>query len=99
MKEPGAQGTQAMPIAQAMQQAAMAYSRGDWAESERWCRQILAAQGNYLDALNLLGIITARTRRPEEAAQLLARVVAANPNQAMAHNNYGNVLKELGRCE
>ncbi len=77
----------------------MAYSRGEWAEAERLCRQILAAQGDYLDALNLLGIIAAQTRRTEEAAVLLGRAVAANPGDAAAHSNYGNVLRNLKRFE
>ena len=82
---------------QAMQEAAMAYSRGEWAEAERWCRQILAARGDYFDALNLLGIIAARTQRLDEAAHLLARAANENPGEATAHNNYGNVLKDLKR--
>jgi tetratricopeptide (TPR) repeat protein len=47
--------------------------------------------------LNLLGIIAAQTRRPEEAASLLGRAAAANPRDATAHNNYGNVLRDLKR--
>jgi protein O-GlcNAc transferase len=89
----------AIALSQAMQQAAMAYTRGEWAEAERLCRETLAARGEYLDALNLLGIIAAQTRRTEEAADLLGRVVAANPGDAAAHSNYGNVLKGLKRFE
>ena len=100
MKEPSSHGaTVAMPISQAMQQAAMAYGRGELAEAETWCRQILAARGDYFDALNLLGIIAARTQRLEEAARLLGSAVHANPGQATAHNNYGNVLKDLKRLQ
>ncbi|MGO9930927.1 MAG: tetratricopeptide repeat protein, partial [Steroidobacteraceae bacterium] len=95
---PSAHGDQAaIAMSQAMQQAAMAYSRGEWAEAERVCRMVLAARGGYLDALNLLGIIAARTRRTEEAADLLGRAVAANPRDAAAHSNYGNVLRDLKR--
>lgn len=82
-----------------MQQAAIAYTRGEWAEAERLCRKILAAPGEYFDALNLLGIIAAQTRRTEEAADLLGRAVAANPGDAAAHSNYGNVLRNLKRFE
>ena len=99
MKESGSHGAAAMPIAQAMQVAARAYSGGDWAEAEKWCRQILAARGDYLDALNLLGIIAAQTRRLDEAARLLGHVAGANPGQAVAQNNYGNVLKDLKRFD
>jgi tetratricopeptide (TPR) repeat protein len=84
---------------QAMQQATTAYTRGHWAESERWCRRLLAARADHFAALNLLGIITAQTQRVEEAAHLLGRAVAANPAQAPAHNNYGNVLKQLKRFD
>jgi len=84
-------------MSQAMQQAARAYGSGQWAEAEQWCRNILAARGDYFDALNLLGIIAAQTGRTEEAADLLGRSVAANPGDAGAHSNYGNVLSALQR--
>ena len=98
MKEASTRGA-TVPLPQAMQRALTAYGRGAWAESEHWCRQILAVRADYLDALNLLGIIAAQTRRPEEAARLLGRVVEANPGEAVAHNNYGNVLQELRRYD
>jgi len=82
-----------------MQHATVAYTRGKWAEAERVCRRILAARGDCFDALSLLGVIAAQTRRAEEAARLLGRAVAANQHAATAHNNYGNVLKDLGRFE
>jgi tetratricopeptide (TPR) repeat protein len=88
-----------MTVSQAAQRAAAAYARGQWAESEQLCRQILAVRGDYFEALTLLGIIAAQTRRVEEAARLLGRAVAADPDQATAHNNYGNVLKELKRFD
>ncbi|HVN44287.1 MAG TPA: tetratricopeptide repeat protein [Steroidobacteraceae bacterium] len=84
---------------QAMLRAALAYSRGAWAEAEQWCRQILAAQKDDFDALNLLGIIAVQTQRLDEAARLLRRAVAVHPRQATAHNNYGNVLRELKRYD
>lgn len=82
-----------------MQHAAAAYARGQWAEAERYCRRMLATRGNFFHALNLLGIIAAQTRRPDEAASLLGRAVAANPGDATAHNNLANVLKDLKRFD
>jgi predicted TPR repeat methyltransferase len=100
MTKRGTHGDQAgAAISQLMQRAAMAYGRGEWAEAERCCRQIIAKRSNFFHALNLLGIIAAQTRRPDEAASLLGRAVAANPGDATAHNNYGNVLRELKRFE
>jgi protein O-GlcNAc transferase len=100
MEEPTTQSDRATPaILQAMQQAAMAYTRGEWAEAERWCRSILAARGDHFDALSLSGIIAAQMRRTAEAVSLLGRAVAAKPGDAGAHSNYGNVLKALKRFE
>ena len=87
----------AVAMSQAVQQAAAAYTRGEWAEAERLCRRILAAPGDYFGALNLLGIIAAQTRRTEEAADLLGRAVAADPGNPSARYNYGNVLMDLKR--
>jgi predicted O-linked N-acetylglucosamine transferase (SPINDLY family) len=47
--------------------------------------------------LVLVGIIFAQTRRSEEAAQLLGLAAARLPNDPSVHNNYGNVLRDLGR--
>src|ERR1700678_164167 len=100
MNEPSADGdSMAVAISHAMQHATVAYTGGKWAEAERVCRRILAARGDCFEALSLLGVIAAQTRRAEEAARLLGRAVAANQHAATAHNNYGNVLKDLGRFE
>jgi protein O-GlcNAc transferase len=88
-----------MPLPHAMRQAGDAFNSGDWAQAEQLCRSILSAQAGYFDALTLLGIIAAQTQRIGEAADLLGRAVAANPDNATAHNNYGNVLKNLKRFE
>jgi predicted O-linked N-acetylglucosamine transferase (SPINDLY family) len=100
MNEPSADGdSMAVAISHAMQHATVAYTGGKWAEAERVCRRILAARGDCFEALSLLGVIAAQTRRAEEAARLLGRAVAANQHAATAHNNYGNVLKDLRRFE
>lgn len=88
-----------LTLPQAMQQAVAAYNTGDWANAEHLSRFVLNAQADHFGALHLLGIIAAQTRRPEEAADLLARVVAARPADAHAHSNYGNALNELGRFD
>jgi predicted O-linked N-acetylglucosamine transferase (SPINDLY family) len=88
-----------LTLPQAMQHAAAAYNDGEWAKAEHLARLILNAQADYFDALNLLGIMAAQTRRPEEAADLFRRAVAARPTDAAAHNNYGNSLNDLKRFE
>lgn len=81
-----------------LQAAGTAYGAGDWVTARRLCRQALADGRDHFEALNLLGIIEAQTQHLEEAAALLARAVAVRPDDATVHNNYGNVLRDLGRA-
>jgi predicted O-linked N-acetylglucosamine transferase (SPINDLY family) len=78
-----------------LQTASAAYSAGDWKKAARICAEILEFRANHFEALHLLGIIKAQTRQLPEAAELLARAAAAAPNNATAHNSYGNVLRDL----
>jgi len=86
-------------LTQAMRQALAWYSGRDWAKAEQACRMVLAAHSTNFDALNLLGIIAAQTQRPREAAEFLGQAVKVRRNEPTAHNNYGNVLRELTRFE
>jgi predicted O-linked N-acetylglucosamine transferase (SPINDLY family) len=92
-------GSVTLTLPQAMQQAVTAYQRGDLAEAERLCRRVLNTQADHFDALNVLGVIAARTRRTQEAAELLERAVAANPGNASAHCNRGGLLNDLQRFD
>jgi predicted O-linked N-acetylglucosamine transferase (SPINDLY family) len=82
---------------QALEAALGAYAANDWAKTEKLCRAILQVQPDSFEALNLLGIIKAQSGHVEEAADLFKGAVAARPNDAAAHSNYGNVLCDLGR--
>ncbi len=84
---------------QALQEAGDLYARGDWMRAEQLCRRVLAGQADCFEALSLLGLIAAQTRRMNEAAELLGRAAASRPDEGMAHNNHGNALRSLGRLE
>lgn len=88
-----------LTLPQAMQQAAAAYSRRDWVEAEQLCRGVLNAKADHFDALTLLGIIAAQTGHTREAAALFSCAIDSNPNEPAAHNNLGNVLKDLKRFD
>ncbi len=92
-------GAVTLSLPESMQRAIAAYERGAWNEAEMLCRRVLGAKADYLDALNLLGIIVARTKRKEEAAELLGRAVRADPVNVAAHSNYGNALRELRQLD
>jgi protein O-GlcNAc transferase len=86
-------------VAQTMQEAGALYARGRWAEAEQRCRAILSSQADHFEALSLLGVIAAQTKRREEAAELLRRAVALRPHDLAVANNYSKVLTELQRFE
>jgi protein O-GlcNAc transferase len=88
-----------MNMQQAIQQAAAAYSRGDWREAERLCRLMLEAKADHFDALTLSGVIAAQSQRTQEAVAFFGRAAAADPDNAMAHCNHGNALRELKRYD
>lgn len=92
-------GSQLLDSQQFLREAGALYNAGRYPEAEQVCRAMLDAQANEFGALNLLGIITARTGRTEESAQLLARAVAASPKDPGIRNNFGNVLRRLGRFD
>ena len=86
-----------LPLTQAIQRALAACQRSDWAEAQRICDAILAAQPGQFDALNLLGMIAVHNRRLDEAVELLERALATNPRSAQAHAMRASALLELGR--
>jgi protein O-GlcNAc transferase len=96
-QRPAAAGRNETVLLQAIQQAWAWYGGNDWNKAEQACRLVLTAQSNQFDALNLLGIIAAQTGRSAEAADLLRRAVALRRDDPVAHNNYGNVLRDLKR--
>jgi predicted O-linked N-acetylglucosamine transferase (SPINDLY family) len=84
---------------QAMQEALTAFQRGDLGRTEQICSLILAADCNYVDALNVLGVIAARTSRGNEAEELFRRAVAVEPRNAEIYFNIGNVLRDMNRLD
>jgi protein O-GlcNAc transferase len=86
-------------LLQAAQQAHAFYSAHEWDKAQAVCQMILSAQANHFDALNLSGIIAAQTQRSAEALEFFKRAVAVKKDEPTAHNNYGNVLRDLGRYD
>jgi predicted O-linked N-acetylglucosamine transferase (SPINDLY family) len=86
-----------MRLTPLLQQAEAAYARGDFAGAESLCVQALAADGGNIAALNLLATLLARRRQPAQAAAVLARALALAPSDPVLHDNFGLVLRDLGR--
>ena len=72
--------------------------RDDIPRAEADFRRILAIDPDDTNALNALGYtLTDRTDRHQEALELIARALAAEPDNAAIIDSYGWVLYRLGR--
>src|SRR5208282_4773115 len=72
--------------------------------AEMLYRQVLGAEADNLNALQLLGALTFDTGRPAESADFLGRAAAAldlrgaaNAQHAVLYVNLGNALRAVGR--
>jgi len=83
---------------QAIQIAVKHYEAGQLQQSEAICRQLLALDPNQGDALHLLGLIAHQVRHPD-AAVLIRRAVALQPNNAIAYGNLALVLQSQGKWD
>lgn len=86
-----------MTLAEAMSYAQAAFNAADLESAEQLCNKILAAVPDHFDALNLLGVIMARTQREQQAVGPLTAALALRPEHPVVNNNLGNVLHELRR--
>ncbi len=85
-------------FAQAHYNLAQAFeSQGASGEAEASYRRALAAYPDYPLALQALGVVLLRQKRPAEAVDLFRRLVALRADHAEAHCNLGSALKDLDR--
>jgi Tfp pilus assembly protein PilF len=86
-------------IAQLMQLAAEHEGAGRFAEAEGVLRHVIAEAGDHPGALQLLGIVSFKTDRLDEAARLMERSLALAPMEAVYHRNICEVYRVLGRFD
>jgi tetratricopeptide (TPR) repeat protein len=86
-------------LPQSVQDAATHYERGELAQAEAICREILSKHPRDLEALNLLGMVKVRSGQTDEEIELFEKAVAAQPRDARSIHNLGNALAQLNRLE
>ena len=82
-----------------LEHAMQAHGEGRSADAERQYAAVLAAAPEHPDALHLTGLIHAQRRELDRAVELITRAIAVKPDEAMFHNNLGNVEIERGRAD
>src|SRR5690348_11680336 len=80
-------------------EAVRCHRAGRREEAGRIYREILDADPNHVDSLHLLGVLANDAGKHEEAVELIGRALQQAPAYAVAHNNLGNALLNLGRME
>ena len=71
--------------------------QGRMAEAEQQCRALVAANPNFPNALNMLGLFLKARGALGEAETFMRRAIAAAPREAALHNNLGNILLAAGK--
>ena len=64
--------------------------------AENLCKEILKKESNHFQANFFLGILSAINKKFDIAKQLLNKATEIEPDNSDAHNNLGNVLKQIG---
>lgn len=82
-----------------IEMAGQLYSRGQFAQAERVCRQIIAARPANGDAHNILGVSLAALGQMDEAIAVLKRAIKINPQAASYHANLGEILRLAGQLD
>jgi protein O-GlcNAc transferase len=80
-------------------QALALHARGQFADAERLCLQVLRENSGHCDARHLMGLIRLRQGSYAEAFDLIRSVVKAQRGNAEAWTNLGLVHHRLGRRE
>jgi protein O-GlcNAc transferase len=79
------------------QQAIRHYQVGRLAEAQRICQQILAADPQHADSLNLLGVMAYQLGRYDVAIESISQAIHVRNDVPFYYNNLGAAFKEQGK--
>ena len=86
-------------VHEAMTAAVKYHQAGQFAHAEGIYRQVLKADPNQPDALNLLGVLAHQQGRHDVAVEHIGRAISLNPKGTSYYSNFGLACHSLGRLE
>jgi len=86
-------------VGQMFAQAARHRLYGEIEEADRLCRSILAAYPEHAGSLHIRGTIALQLGRPDLAADMIGKAIAARDDFAVFHDDLGIALHALGRTD
>ena len=75
------------------------HNAGQLSEAKSIYQKILLTSPHQPTAMHLLGVIAHQVGNNDVAVGFITKALAIIPDYAEAHNNLGNVLKELGKLD
>ena len=75
-----------------IQEAFLLFQKNKFKDSLEICLKILKNDHDNYDANNLIGVIYFKTKKFNESAIYLKKVIKINPNKIEAYNNYSLAL-------
>ena len=94
---PPGQGQGAAALQILFKQGLKLHRQGNSRTPSAFTVEVLQRQPDHVDALYLLGLIAAHTRRTEQAVELFSKAIKLNEEMAAAHNELANALLSLKR--
>ena len=81
-------------LAEKFREGAVLHQRGDLAGAESCFREVLDAQPEQIDALNLLGMALASQKKYGEAVKVMQKALTIKPGDPVLLGNLGGLLNE-----
>ena len=75
------------------------HKKGKYNEAAQIYEKALKRESNNFDALQLMGVLSAQTKKYLKAVNYLTKALEINPTHAACFSNRGNALMELGRLD
>jgi protein O-GlcNAc transferase len=97
--EPAPTRPSASSIARLLETALVHHRAGRLQQASVLYSEILAAQPNHPDALNLQGVIATQAGQPVDAVRLIEAAIAESPANGQFYNNLGNALQMQGNLK